>query len=86
MARARIDWRQDALYDVRSSGPTRSWVDGTASRMAAAAGPGFEWSSQQGRRNPQGRWRAIVYPASSSARRRSARDNVLVRVMGSVRA
>jgi hypothetical protein len=86
MAKARIQWAPDALYNVRSSPEVRSWVDGTAERVASAAGDGFEWSSQQGRRAPQGRWRAIVYPATASARSRNAQENTLVRVLGSVRA
>ncbi|NKU16393.1 hypothetical protein GS928_25515 [Rhodococcus hoagii] len=53
--------------------------------MAAAAGEGFEWSSQQGARNPQGRWRAIVYAATPAAFKKNAQENTLVRVLGSVK-
>lgn len=86
MPKARIDWAPDALYNLRSNhGPTRSWVDSTAARMAVAAGPGFEYSSQQGARNPQGRWRAIVYATTPAALRKNAQENTLVRVLGSVK-
>ncbi|NKU16359.1 hypothetical protein GS928_25345 [Rhodococcus hoagii] len=74
MPKARIQWAPDALYNLRSNhGPTRAWVEGVASGMAAAAGEGFEWSSQQGARNPQGRWRAIVYAATRQRSRRTRR-------------
>lgn len=85
MARAKIVWKPNALYEVRSMPGARAEVNGLAARMAAAAGDGFEWSARQGRKAPQGRWRAIVFPATYQARRRNASDNVLVRVMGSVR-
>ncbi|MBM4711089.1 hypothetical protein [Prescottella equi] len=86
MPKARIQWAPDALYNLRSNhGPTRAWVEGVASGMAAAAGEGFEWSSQQGARNPQGRWRAIVYAATPAAFKKNAQENTLVRVLGSVK-
>lgn len=86
MPRARIEWAPDALYNLRSNhGPTRSWVESTAARAATAAGPGFEYSSRQGARSPQGRWRAIVYAATPAALRKNAKENTLVNVLGSVR-
>lgn len=85
MSRARMQWRPNALFEVRTSPNAFAWIDRTAAAMAAAAGDGFEWSSRVGRKNPQGRGRAIVYPATRAARRRNANENTLVRVMGSVR-
>jgi len=85
MAQPRIEWAPDALYNVRRSPETQAAVNGLAARMAEAAGPGFEWSSMQGARRPQGRWRAIVYPRTMAARMRNATENTLVRVLGSVR-
>lgn len=43
-----------------------------------AAGDGFETSYRQG----TFRFRGIVYPGTYSARKRNARDNTLVRVIG----
>ncbi|OZF05247.1 hypothetical protein CH302_01080 [Rhodococcus sp. 15-2388-1-1a] len=63
----------------------RAAVDDLARRGAIAAGDGFEWSSQQGQKRPQGRWRAIIYPATYSARRRNANHNTLVNVLGRIR-
>ncbi|AKD99209.1 hypothetical protein XU06_22935 [Rhodococcus erythropolis] len=81
----RVEIKPGALYEIRRSPETQSEIDGLAARMASAAGPGFEWSSQQGAKRPSGRWRAIVYPATWSARQRNATENTLVRVLGSVR-
>lgn len=81
MADARFEPRRGAYGEILSSPEVRSAIDGLASRMASAAGSGFEWNSQQGTR----RWRAIVYAASHSARSRNARDNTLVRVLGGSR-
>lgn len=85
MAQRKFVPKPGAFYEVRRSGPVQAAVNGLAARMASAAGPGFEWSSMQGQKRPQGRWRAIVYPATFAARRRNANENTLVRVMGSVR-
>lgn len=81
MARARFVPKTDALYALRSSAPVQGMVHAAAARVAASAGEGFEWSSQQGRRAPQGRWRAIVYPTTWKARRDNAANNTLVRAL-----
>ncbi|MFS0210542.1 hypothetical protein ACL1EU_03115 [Corynebacterium striatum] len=47
-------------------------------RLAGAAGDGFVLSTQQG----SSRFRGIVYADTWSAKRREARENVLVRVLG----
>ncbi|MGV3073225.1 hypothetical protein ACEE90_12470 [Corynebacterium phoceense] len=47
-------------------------------RLANAAGEGFELSTQQGK----SRFRGIIYPKTWSARRREAKNNVLIRVLG----
>lgn len=86
MGRARLKLEPDALYNLRSNhSPVRSWVESTAARAATSAGPGFEYSSQQGARNPQGRWRAIVYAATPKAMVKNAKENTLVTVLGSVK-
>ncbi|MHB2251712.1 hypothetical protein [Corynebacterium aurimucosum] len=46
--------------------------------LANAAGEGFELSTQQGK----SRYRGIIYPNTWSARRREAKNNVLIRVLG----
>ena len=47
-------------------------------RLTNAAGEGFELSTQQGK----SRYRGIIYPNTWSARRREAKNNVLIRVLG----
>ncbi len=81
----RIQFRRDAFYNVRRSPEAVAAVNGLAARGAAQAGPGFSWHAQQGRKNPQGRWRAIIFPVTHAARARNARDNTLVRVLPTIR-
>lgn len=85
MAQARFEPRRNAFYEVRSLPSVKEEIDGLARRGASAAGEGFEWSSRQGIKRPQGRWRAIIYPATFSARRRNANQNVLVNLFGRIR-
>lgn len=53
-------------------------VHGHAERVRAAAGDGYVASYMQGKN----RYRAIVYAETMKAKRREARENVLVRVLG----
>ncbi|WP_029457700.1 hypothetical protein [Dietzia alimentaria] len=83
MARSgvRLKWNPDALYQLRSAPGVTAKLDSMAAAHAARAGPGYSWSSQQGARRPQGRWRAIVYPDSWMAVRDNAANNTLIRTM-----
>lgn len=76
----RFKWNRNALYQIRTM--AQPLVDEHLSRLARAAGPGFEWESHQGRKAPYGRWRGTVYPATYQARIANARNNILVRVLG----
>lgn len=78
----KIVWAKDAFYDVRRLPTVQARLQVEAQQLATRAGEGFAWSNRQGMRAPQGRWRAIVYPDSWSARARNRRDNTLVRVLG----
>lgn len=82
----RFQWRPGALYELRRLPGVQAEVERHASRIATAAGAGFSWSSRQGARRPQGRWRAIVYPDTWAARRRNATQNTLVRALGGGRS
>lgn len=84
MARSsvRLKWNPRWGYELRSAPGVVAKVDAMADAHAARAGPGYAWSSQQGARRPQGRWRAIVYPDSWMAVRDNAANNTLLRTMG----
>ncbi|SED50947.1 hypothetical protein SAMN04490240_4069 [Rhodococcus pyridinivorans] len=82
----RFQWRPGALYEIRRLTGVQAEVERHASRIATAAGAGFSWSSRQGAKRPQGRWRAIVYPDTWAARRRNATQNTLVRALGGGRS
>lgn len=82
----RFQWKSNALYEIRRLPGVQAEVERHASRIATAAGAGFSWSSRQGARRPQGRWRAIVYPDTWAARRRNATQNTLVRALGGGRS
>lgn len=75
-----MKWNTDALYNIRSN-DARGVVEQAAARIASRCGPGYDWSSRQGRRAPQGRWRAIVFPSTWEARRDNAKNNTLIRSM-----
>ncbi|MCZ1070819.1 hypothetical protein [Rhodococcus sp. A5(2022)] len=82
----RFRWNPAALYEVRRLPGVQAEVERHAARIASAAGAGYSWSSRQGAKRPQGRWRAIVYPDTWPARRDNARRNTLVRALGGARS
>lgn len=81
-SKVRLKWNPNGLYELRSAPGVVAKVNSTAAGVAARAGDGYSWSSQQGARRPQGRWRAIVFPDTWKARADNARNNTLVRVLG----
>ncbi|MFF1531490.1 hypothetical protein [Cellulomonas sp. NPDC058312] len=78
----RIQLHPNALYEVRRMPGARAEVMRHAERIATASGSGYAWGSQQGRKAPQGRWRAIVYPETWAARWDLGRNNTLLRNLG----
>lgn len=78
MASTRYRPNRAGLREVLASPEVASVVSAHANRLASAAGDGFVASTRMGR----SRQRAIVYADTFSAKRREARDNVLVRVLG----
>jgi len=77
----KIQFNDTGLYELRRDPAVVAEVEKHAARIATAAGRGFAWSSRQGMKRPQGRWRAIVYADTWGARRRNNRDNSLVRAL-----
>lgn len=66
------------LQEVLRLPGVQSAVQSHGNRLAASAGDGYVASFMQGR----SRYRGIVYAESMKAKRREARENVLLRVLG----
>ncbi|MBJ8342779.1 hypothetical protein JGU71_28205 [Antrihabitans sp. YC3-6] len=80
----RIKWDPNAFYDLRRSPGVVSDLEERASRVQAAAGGsegGYETSSQQGVKSPQGRWRTSVVTATAEAMQDNATNNTLIRAL-----
>lgn len=69
---------RQGLRELLQGGIAQNLVRQHTDRLTSAAGDGFEGSTQQGKN----RYRGIVYPDSWSAKRRNAKQNTLVRVLG----
>lgn len=81
----KIVWKPDGLYNLRSAPGVKADLTGRAERLAAACGgsaAGYETSSQQGAKRPQGRWRATVVTATPRAMVSNAKHNTLIRNLG----
>ncbi|GAA2071663.1 hypothetical protein [Williamsia deligens] len=85
MPQPRIEWNDEALYDVRRDPNLIELERETAQRICDEAnriGSGtFMVGSRQGERRPEGRWRTTVYTADAKAMASNARHNVLIRAM-----
>lgn len=81
----RIEWDPDAMYDIRRDPAVVAMLEAEAEKIADRAnelGKGtYAVGSQQGRKNPQGRWRASVVTADAEAMVDCARNNTLLRVL-----
>lgn len=81
----RIKFHPNALYDLRREPEVVAALESHAQDLADdanAAGEGtYAVGSQQGVRNPQGRWRTSVVTADYKAMLDCAKNNTLIRVM-----
>ncbi|MCH9731609.1 MAG: hypothetical protein K0U84_18365 [Actinomycetia bacterium] len=84
----KIKWRKGAFYDVRRLPKVVATLERSAERIAEHANGmggtgdgGYMTGSQQGRRAPQGRWRASVVTATGPTIVDNARNNTLVKSM-----
>lgn len=76
-------------YKLRSAPGVRAFEEGAAEDVAKRAnaqlkgkgGKGFQTSSRQGARRPQGRWRTSVAAVSPYAQRANAKRNILLRAL-----
>lgn len=69
---------REGLRELLRSPGAQSLVHQHGDRVRAAAGDGYVASYMQGK----SRYRGIVYAETMKAKRREARENVLVRVLG----
>lgn len=88
VSRVRLVMKPGALYEIRRAPGVQADLQRRARKVLEAVGgeaAGYMMSSTQGRKNPQGRWRASVFTATPKAMRQNARDNTLVRNFGAAR-
>lgn len=83
-----IDWNLEGFYDLRRAPEVVDEIDRLASDLAdasaAADGGEYGWESHQGRKAPQGRWRATVFTKDQTARENNAKHNTLLNELGSL--
>ncbi|MFD4294140.1 hypothetical protein ACFWQG_13060 [Rhodococcus sp. NPDC058532] len=92
----RVKINRAAFHALRSAPGVVAELDSRAEKIAAAAnetlpeqddpkGPPEHYvaGSQQGESKPQGRWRASVVTASAQAMASNAKNNTLLKVLGS---
>ncbi|GGF39112.1 hypothetical protein [Williamsia phyllosphaerae] len=85
MPAVRIDFDRQEFYNIRRDPAVVALEEQVAQGIADRAndwGKGtFVVGSQQGRRNPQGRWRTSVVTADAKAMASNAKHNILIRSM-----
>jgi len=87
MADIRIKWNNKAFYELRASPGVRQELERRGNSVVDAAnatlpeGEGYQISSSQRPRKPQGRWFVQVYAASRHAKHSDALNNTLLRVL-----
>lgn len=94
---ARIKFNPAGFEEIRRSPKVAAEVNRVAQSVATAAGRGYAWSGQQGKKGVRppwtppgpyapapnsGRYRAIVYPDSWRAFRDNAKNNTLAKLAG----
>ena len=75
----RVRMNNAAFYELRRAPGVVADLERRSRAIRDACGEGFEVSSQQGAKRPQGRWRTTVITASAKAKRKNARYNTLIR-------
>ena len=84
MAKVKIKWKPGVFAEIRTMPAVMSMVDGMADDIARAAGEGFE-SSPATKTGGKVRGRAAVITVTNRARKRNARDQVLLKSLAAGR-
>lgn len=85
----RVKFNRNGMYQLRSAPDVRRFLEAIGTDLRDTANEtldervGYELSSRQGRKNPQGRWAVRVYTSSNHAKRSNAIHNTLLRVLKS---
>ena len=81
----RIEWNTEAMPEIRRAPGVVAELESVAQEVADRANSSGEGTyavgSRQGRKNPQGRWRASVVTADAKAMLDNARNNTLIRAL-----
>jgi hypothetical protein len=88
MAESRIEWKPGAFYELRRAAGVRRDLEARGRAVLEACGgeaAGYVMTSEQGSRDPQGRWQVSVIAATEEARIDNGRHNTLVRNFGAAR-
>ncbi|CAM3953253.1 hypothetical protein NONI108955_01225 [Nocardia ninae] len=85
MPKPKIHWEPNGQYNLRRAPGVVRDGEARGRRVKAAAGEGFEMTSRQGARHPQGRWRVTIFARTIKAARRNAKDNTLVKALNAGR-
>jgi len=87
MAKVRFRPNIPGFYDARRMPTLITLLESHGKRMMDAANDslpereGYEMSSGQGRKRPQGRWAVRVYTVTNHAKRSNAANNTLTSVL-----
>lgn len=88
MSNFRLVMNRGALYDIRRAPRVQADLVARARAVAEGCGgaeAGYLVGNTQGRKNPQGRWRATVFTSTVKAMVDNRRNNTLVRNFGRAR-
>ena len=84
MAKGKLVWKPNGLFNLRSAPGVAGDLAARSQRVKAAAGgeaKGYEASSAQGERRPQGRARSAVFTKTAEAMKDNAKNNTLIRAL-----
>lgn len=85
MASVKVKHRIKGYYELRSAPGVQSDLEARGRAVQKGCGEGYEMSSSQGKRKPQGRWRVAVFTRTRHAMRDNMKNNTLLRNLDKAR-